>query len=165
MQMAEARAVIGDAVSAAIAADFARDRQAWGDFVLPTPAFAAGECAAGHDASRVPDVPRAQLTLDRDSDSPGGFLTWKVESGDPPYVFAQVPPHWLRDVVRPGYAVIDGHLVLQILERDSGGRPSQILTMVFDGGFDSSMHGWRAQGLALTRTVAWSADGTPSVGD
>lgn len=163
MQMAEARAVIGDAASAYIAAAFALDREQSGSFVLPPPEFAAGEFAPGHDASRVPDVPRAQLNLDRDCDSPGGFLTWKVESGAPPYVFAQVPPHWLRDVVRPGYAVIDGHLVLQILDRDSDGRPSAILTMVFDGTYDSSTHGWRAYGLATTRTVAWAADGTPSV--
>lgn len=72
-------------------------------------------------------------------------------------------PHWLRDTVRPGYAVIDGHLVLQILGRDSEGRPSEILTMVFGGRFDSSMHGWRAQGPATSRTVAWAAEGTSNV--
>jgi hypothetical protein len=35
--------------------------------------------------------------------------------------------------------------------------------MVFDGTYDSSMHGWRAYGLAVSRAVAWAADGTPRV--
>lgn len=161
--MAEARAVIGDAVSAAIAADFARDMRQRRGFVPRPPRFAAGEFAAGHDASRVPDVPRAQLRIDRDSENPGVIFTWKVESGDPPHVIARVPPHWLRDVVRPGYAVIAGRLVLQILARQADGRPLQILAMVAGGYYDASMHGWRAHGRAASCAVAWAADGTPSI--
>jgi hypothetical protein len=91
------------------------------------------------------------------------IFTWKVESGDPPHVFAQVPPHWLRDVVRPGYAVIDGRPVLQILARMPAGRPAQILTVVVGGYYDSQIHGWRAHGRALACNVAWASDGSPRV--
>lgn len=164
MTMAEARAAIGDAVSAAIAAEFTRDQQQWVGELPPPPAIVDGSCAAGHDASKVPAVPPAQLTVDHDSPSPGAVFTWKAESGAPPHVWAQVPPHWLRDVVRPGYAVIDRHLVLQILARQADGRPSQILAMVVGGYFDSSIHGWRAHGHAMPCAVAWAPDGTPSVG-
>jgi hypothetical protein len=162
MQMAEARAVIGDAVSAAIAESFARDLQERDDCAPSLPRFAGGEFAPGHDASRVPPVPRAQLRIDRDSSTPGVIFTWKVESGDPPYVIADVPPHWLRDVVRPGYAVIDRHMVLQVLSRDNEGRPSQVLAMVVGGHFDAAMHGWRADGAAVACDVEW-ADGTPAI--
>ena len=162
MTMAEARAAIGDAVSAAIAAEFARDQQQWLGDVPPPPAIAAGRSAAGHDASRVPAVPRAMLTVDHNSPSPGAVFTWKAESGGPPQVWAQMCPHWLRDVVRPGYAVIGGRLVLQVLARQADGRPSQVLAMAVGGYFDSSTHGWRAHGRAMTCAVAWAPDGTPS---
>jgi hypothetical protein len=139
MRMAEARAAIGDAVSAAIVADFEVDMTQRSGYVPGPPTLIAGECVTGHDASRVPDVPRAQLSVDRDSGDPGVIFTWKVESGDPPHVFAQVPPHWLRDVVRPGYAVIDGRPVLQILTRMLDGRPTRILSVAVGGYYDSSM--------------------------
>lgn len=163
MTMAEARAAIGDAVSAAIAEEFTRDQQQWLGDVPPPPVIVDGGAAAGHDASRVPAVPRTLLTVDHNSPSPGAVFTWKAESGVPPQVWAQVPPHWLRDVVRPGYAVIGRHLVLQILARQADGRPSQILAMVVGGYFDSSMHGWRAHGRPMTCTVTWAPDGNPSV--
>ncbi len=163
MTMAQARAAIGAAVSAAIAEEFTRDQEQWLGDLPPAPAFVDGGDATGQDPSSVPAVPPADLTVDHNSTSPGAVFTWKAESGAPPHVFAQVPPHWLRDVVRPGYAVIGGHLVLQILTRHADGRPSQILAMVVGGYFDSSMHGWRAHSRTMPCTVTWAPDGTPSV--
>jgi hypothetical protein len=163
MTMPEARVVIGDAVSAAIAEEFTRDQEQWLGELPPPPVFVDGPHAAGHDPARVPAVPRAELTVDHNSASPGAVFTWKAESGAPPHVFAQVPPHWVRDVVRPGYAVIGGQLVLQILDRHADGRPSQILAMVAGGYFDSSMHGWRAHGRAVPCAVTWAPDGAPVV--
>jgi hypothetical protein len=90
-------------------------------------------------------------------------FTWKVESGQPPCAMVRVPPHWLRDVVRSGHVVIDGHLVLQILGYDQRDRPAQILTMVVSGGYDPHNHGWRAHGAAVPRSVTWAADGRPHV--
>jgi hypothetical protein len=90
MRMAEARDAIGDAVSAEIVKEFTRELEQWlGIGHVPgPPALVAGDFLAGHDASRVPAVPRARLSVDRDSSSPGVMFTWKVESGDPPDVFA-----------------------------------------------------------------------------
>ena len=75
MTMAEARAAIGDAVSAAIAEEFTRDQQQWLGDVPPPPTIVDGSCAAGHDASKVPAVPRAQLAVDHNSPSPGAVST------------------------------------------------------------------------------------------
>jgi hypothetical protein len=165
MRMDEARALIGATISAAIVRDFMREHrehQRVGDVPCP-PTMRMGEHAAGHDASRVPAVPLTQLRIDRDSADPGVVFTWKVESGQPPYAMVRVPPHWLRDVVRPGYAVIDAHPVLQILAYDRQGRPAQILTVVVGGGYDPHNHGWRAHGAAVRRGVTWAADGHPHI--
>jgi hypothetical protein len=58
MKMTEARAAIGDAVSAAITDEFTRDQQQWLGDVPPPLAMVAGRHAAGHDASKVPAAPR-----------------------------------------------------------------------------------------------------------
>ena len=147
MRMDEARALIGAAISAAIVRDFMRahHRHERTGYVPGPPSIRTGDHAAGHDASQVPAVPPTQLHIDRDSADPGVIFTWKVESGQPPYTIVRVSPHWLRDVVRPGYAVIDGHPVLQILARDQQSRPVQILTVVVGGEYDPYNHGWRAQ--------------------
>ena len=161
MRMDEARTAIATTVAAAITDVFTRAHQAQPvGYTLRAPAVRVGTHAAGHDASAVPEVPPAQVRIDRDSDSPGVVFTWKVESGEPPYLILRVPPHWLRDVVRPGHAVLDGHPVLAILDRDSAGRPLQVLAVAVGGSYDTVMHGWRAHGAALPRTVTWDADGS-----
>jgi hypothetical protein len=65
--------------------------------------------------------------------------------------------------VPPGYAVIDGHPVLQILARTPDGRPTQILTVVVGGYYDCQIHGWRAHGRAVACNVTWASDGSPRV--
>lgn len=163
--MAEAREAIGLAIAAAIARDFTlahREQDQLGYLPGP-PTVRTGVNRAGHDASRVPTLPTAQLRIDRDHAEPGVTFTWKVESGDVPYVMLRVQPHWLREVIRPGYAVLDGHPVLQILTRDPAGRPGQIVAVVVGGAFDPHNHGWRAYGTTAPRAVTWSPDGTPYV--
>lgn len=91
------------------------------------------------------------------------LFTWKVESGDPPWLIIDVPPHWLRDVIRPGYAVLGGRPVLAILEYNADGRPSQVAAVSVGGHYDASMHGWRAFGHAGLYAVTWASDGTPSL--
>jgi hypothetical protein len=127
------------------------------------PGFCAGENAAGHDASQVPAVSPAELRIDRDSSDPGVVFTWKVESGHPPYAILRVPPHWPRDLVRPGVAVLAGYPVVSILDRDPAGRPARILAMVVGGRYDAHTHGWRADGRTFEKTVTWTADGMPVV--
>lgn len=73
-----------------------------------------------------------------------------------------VAPRWLQDVARPGYAVVDGYPVVQILDWDAQGRPIEILALVVSGTFDTVNHGWRAWGDAQPLDVTWEA-GTPKV--
>jgi hypothetical protein len=160
MRMDEARAVIASTVAAAITETFTRAHDAHSGYRLPAPSFRVGTHAVGHDPTTVPPVPPVQIRLDRDSASPGVAFTWKVESGEPPYLILRVPPHWLRDVVRPGHVVLDGHPVLAILDRDASGRPAQVLAVAVGGGYDTMMHGWRAAGTALCRAVTWDSEET-----
>jgi len=41
--------------------------------------------------------------------------------------------------------ILDGFPVLDVLDRDSHGRPTSIRAAVIHGNFDNTMHGWRAQ--------------------
>jgi hypothetical protein len=161
--MTEARTAIGAAISAAVVRRFeeAHRAQQRVGYVPRQPRWCVGEFAAGHDASRVPTVGPTELRIHRDSPEPDVVFTWKVESGYPPYAILHVPPHWLRDVVRPGIAVLAGYPILQILDREPTGRPARILAMVVAGGYDAQMHGWRAGGRTAEKTVTWAPDGTP----
>jgi hypothetical protein len=163
MRIPEARAVIRDAVTARIVAGFEydlRDRQ--GQY----PSGELGSAASrnpGHDATRVPPVQAARLKIDYDSDRPDVIFTWKAEAGGAPDVRLRVPTGWQRDVAYRGHAVLGGYPVLQVLERDADGQPSEISVAVIIAHFDPRMHGWRAWGQAGTRDVTWAADGTHRV--
>jgi hypothetical protein len=163
--MDEARSLISTAISTAITRTFQRDHAQFEelDYVPGPPAQRVGDDAAGHDASRVPPVPATMLRICRDSEDPDVAFTWKVESGQPPYAIIHVAPSWLREVARPGYAVLDGYPVLQILRRDQEGRPTLVLAMAVGGSYDAAIHGWRAHGLPVQKTVAWTTDGTPQL--
>ena len=161
VRMSEARAAIERCITQSIGEAFGRDHASRsGRFVFPAPRVCMGSWAPGHDAGRVPVVPAARLQLRRDSDSPGVVFTWKVESGELPYPILLVPRRWLAEVVRPGHAVLDGHPVLQVLDRDPDRRPARVLVAVFGGYYDSAMHGWRAHGAARARAVVWAGDGS-----
>lgn len=162
MRMDEARAAIATAVAESITHAFTQAHAAQpAGYTPPAPAVRVGTYAPGHDATRVPPVPPARLRLDRDSTVPGVTFTWKVESGEAPYLILRLPPHWMRDVVWPGHAVLDGHPVLAILARHPDNRPAQVLAVTIDGKYDASIHGWRASGTAHHRTVTWEPDGAP----
>jgi hypothetical protein len=163
MRIPEARAAISDAVTARIVAGFEHDlRQRQGR--NPSRELdSAADRNPGHDATRVPPVPAARLTIDYDSDRPEVLFTWKAEAGGAPDVLLRVPTGWQRDVAHRGHAVLGGYPVLQVLERDADGRPSEISVAVIIAHFDPRLHGWRAWGQAGTRDVTWAADGTPRV--
>lgn len=154
--------MISEAVTSAVTANFeyAEGRYRDTGFVPGPPAFGLGPVRAGHGASRAPAVPEPLLDIDYDSATPGVIFTWKAEYDDPPYVILRVPPHWRRDVVNCGWVVLDGYPVLQVTGHDSDGRPSEVLAVAVTGHYDASMHGWRADGIAVTRDVAWASDGT-----
>lgn len=167
MRIPEARAAIRDAVTARIGAGFKYDlrkRQArWRRYPALEPASAPGR-NPGCDATRVPPVPAARLTIDYDSDHPEVLFTWKARAGGAPDVRLAVPTGWQRDVARRGYAVLGGYPVLQVFERDADGQPSEISVAVIVAYFDSQTEGcWRAYGQAGTRDVTWADDGTHRV--
>ncbi len=108
-------------------------------------------------------LPAVQVRIDRDSSAPGVVFTWKVESGEAPYIILRVPPNWLRDVVRPGHVVLDGQPVMEVLDRDPDGRPARVLAVAIGGGYDSSLHGWRAHGAASLVTATWDPGGQPHI--
>lgn len=56
--------------------------------------------------------------------------------------------------------MLGGHPVLEILGRDDEGRPVRVLVVLIMGNYDGRMHGWRAAGFAVTRSVEWDPDGT-----
>jgi hypothetical protein len=163
MRIPEARVAIREAVTARIVAGFEydlRERQE------RHPSRGLGSAVGrnpGHDATRVPAVPAARLEIDYDSDRPDVFFTWKAEDGGAPDVRLGVPTGWQREVAHRGHAVLGGYTVLQVLERDTDGQPSEISVAVIIAHFDPRMHGWRAWGQAGTRDVTWAADGTHRV--
>jgi hypothetical protein len=164
MRMEQARTAIAAAITQAVTRAFRASHQAYqGRYTPVGPALRTGSHAAGHDAAQVPPVPPAQLRIDRDSASPGVVFTWKVESGQPPHAILRVAPQWLREVVRPGHAVLDGHPVLQVLDRQADGLPTEVLAVAVAGHFDSAIHGWRAHGAAVAKQVSWQPDGTARV--
>jgi hypothetical protein len=77
MKMAEARAAIGDAISTAIKASFERDLQRFREtgYTPRRPAAMHGGYAPGHDAARVPHVPRTELRINRDAGRPSVIFT------------------------------------------------------------------------------------------
>lgn len=163
MRIPEARAAIRDAVTARIVAGFQYDLRKRQEQYPPGDLGSAVDRNPGHDATRVPPVPAARLKIGYDSDCPDVLFTWKAEDGGAPDVLLRVPTGWQRDVARRGHAVLGGYPVLQVLERDADGQPSEISVAVIIAHFDSRMHGWRAWGQAGTRDVTWAADGTHRV--
>ena len=163
MRIPEARAAIRDAVTARIVAGFEYDLRERQEQYLPGKRSPAAARNPGHDPARVPPVQAARLTIDYDSDRPDVVFTWKAEDGGAPDVQLRVPAGWQRDVARRGHAVLGGYPVLQVLERDADGQPSEISVAVIIAHFDYGMHGWRAWGQAGTRDVTWAADGTHRV--
>lgn len=123
------------------------------------PRFRAGADPAGHDPTRVPDVPTAEVEIARRADGDARIrFTYKVEAGYPPNPVLHVRRNWLSAVAAPGYLLLAGQAVLDVCDRDPGGRPETIRTAVVDGFFDPSQHGWRAQAHTYDAHVHWHHD-------
>lgn len=165
MRIAEARAVLGTAFTSQIEEVFARaaarpgtDRVAAVMARRGLPRFRAGDHPAGHDASRVPEVPTAEVEIRRGAEHARILFSYKVEYGYPPDVVLHVRRDWLSAVARPGHVLLDGQVVLDVCDRDLAGRPATIRTAVVGGFFDSSMHGWRADAHTYYAHVHWHSD-------
>jgi len=61
-------------------------------------------------------------------------------------------------VVRPGFAVLDGFPVLEILATspEERGRPIRVKAVSLYAYFDCHIHGWRAGSRDVTCAVDWS---------
>lgn len=161
VRVADARRQIGEHVSAVIVNAFTRqvereqNRARHRGQPIPT--------NPGHDPSRVPPVP-VTVVANRPSHSgeASSIFTWKAEFGEAPYLIYQVPPRWLTHVVRPGFALLGGYPVLDILETTQDGVPSLVKAVELSGYFDYGMHGWRAWGTDIECAVSWES-GDPVV--
>lgn len=159
MRIAEARFAIAEAVSRTVEAGFTADhaRLAYGSRRVAR-SFGTGSSAVGRDASQVPEVP--PTIVEKHLVEPGervlASFSYKVEYGHPPRFTMYVPKDWARRVARPGWAVIAGRPVLDILESDQKLRPVRVRTTVIWAHFDGSMHGWRAYADNVTCRVDWA---------
>jgi hypothetical protein len=118
VKVGEAREWIGEAVVGAVRAGFAREYEAmrYAEHPAPEPAFKAGRDRAGHDSSRVPQVPKAEVESTITDGTPGMSFTHEVEYGHPPIIQLPVRRTWAGQVAAPGWAVVDGRAVLDVLD-------------------------------------------------
>jgi hypothetical protein len=160
MRIAEARSAIAEAVSRTVERGFAADHSQleYASRRVGRPSFCAGDNAAGHDASKVPEVPAAivETCLVQPGERVLASFSYKVEYGDQPRFTMYVPKDWARRIAHPGWAVLGGRPVLDILESDQQQRPVRVRTTVIWANFDQSMHGWRAHADNVTCRVDWS---------
>ncbi|QFQ96061.1 hypothetical protein F9278_07515 [Streptomyces phaeolivaceus] len=162
MQVKEARELIGQVVTARIECGFARLHQEheFARHPRPVPAFRPGDHAPGHDSSRVPAVPLAEVATTVTDDQPKVFLSFRMEYGGRPYRDMCVRRSWLHQVVRPGWAVMDDRVVVDVLEwatGPTGRRPSKVASCWIWTDFDEGPHGWRAWGDMREYDVDWRA--------
>ncbi|MFC5148993.1 hypothetical protein [Streptomyces aureoversilis] len=161
-----ARDAIAKAVTTAVRRSFAEDHEDFGfaHDPLPAPAFRAGSQVAGHDSSRVPVVPEAEVAIRQTDDGPGLFFSYKAEYGQPPLWQMSVRHHWQSEVADAGWAVLDGRPVVDVLEWDETAvprRPARVLTAKIWGEYDPSFHGWRSWADTITCRVDWTDTGHP----
>lgn len=166
VRIAEARTVLSTAFTTQIQQVFTRAHASdTADGVAAAlarsglPRFRAGDDPAGHDPTRVPRVPAAEVEIQRRADDDARiWFSYKVEYGWPPNPVLHVRRNWLSVVARPGHVLLDGWVVLDVVERDPGGRPATIRTAVVGGFYDGSMHGWRAHAETYDARVHWHHD-------
>ncbi|WP_406737143.1 hypothetical protein OG365_00160 [Streptomyces sp. NBC_00853] len=166
--MGQARELIGRVVTDAVRSGFAAwfNDMGYAEHPDPPPAFRAGRERAGHDASRVPEVPAARVESTVTDGEPGIVFSFKVEYGDEPLVQLSVPRTWARQVAGAGWAVVDGRPVVDVLEWDDSvtpARPVRVRTALIWADYDARMHGWRAHADTRTCRVAWTGEGTASL--
>jgi hypothetical protein len=164
MRMDEARAALSEAFTTQILQAFETSRRRGSAATYSRlRRFSQPGLHVGHNADLVPEVPAAVVHIRRDAEEPGVTFTWKVETGQAPHPMLRVTRGWLREVVRPGHVVLDGFPVLDVIERDDGGRPVVVTVAAVAGYFDSAMHGWRSHAEALQADVDWTDEATPAV--
>ncbi|MFJ1708520.1 hypothetical protein [Kitasatospora sp. NPDC088346] len=168
MRVGEARELIGEAVVRAVREGFAREHEEMGyaERPAPAPAFTAGRHRAGHDSSTVPRVPPARVESCITDHTPGLWFSFKVEYGHPPHVQLSVRRTWARQVAAPGWAVVAGCPVLDVLEWDESTtprRPARVRAALVLADYDRGMHGWRAHADVRDLRVTWSPQGAASL--
>ncbi len=121
------------------------------------------QCHPAHDPTKAPRVPKA--LVDTRQVPPGNrtsvIFTWKVETDEPPYFIADVPTYWPRRIVAPGWAMVAGRPVIDVLEWDELRRPLRIKTVKLWSHFDPTIHGWRSWADNVEADVDWSSPDQP----
>lgn len=103
-----------------------------------------------------PQVPTAVVQTRPAATEPGTIFTWKVERDEPPVFIMRVASTWTRQVAHQGYALLDGHPVVDVGDWDDQGRPLTVRAVILCGTFDPTIHGG-GRGRTMS-TVEW--DGT-----
>lgn len=166
MKTAEARDVIAEWVTAQVRDGFEHwaskspTARAARRYARPAPSNPA------HDPTQVPPVPKA--VVDTRQVPPGSrtsvIFTWKVEFGGPPYFIANIPTYWPRRIVAPGWALVGGRPVIDVLGWDELRRPTRIKTLSLWSHFDSTIHGWRSSARNVEADVDWTDPDRPVLG-
>ncbi|MDW8803678.1 hypothetical protein P1P68_02360 [Streptomyces scabiei] len=170
VKVAQARQVIGEAVSARVQELFEaeaehqrarsrRHRELYVSAGLHEPT--RSRLHPAYVPERAPEVPTSVVRTRPAATEPGTIFTWKVERDEPPYFIMLVASTWTRQVAHQGYALIDGRPVVHVREWDEQGRPLEIRTVDLCGLFDPTIHGWRAWAHNADRRVDWSQPETP----
>lgn len=75
---------------------------------------------AGWDQRSCPRVAPTVVEIVRDDPAQGPYVvgSYKVEYGSSPHAVLHVRRGWLREIATVGHAVLDGHPVLEVTERD-----------------------------------------------
>lgn len=161
VRVSEARVAIAELITAQILEGFRRDRDELAEH--DEPGRRARSTAAAHDPSRVPAVPTATVVTRQvgPGQSTGVVFTWKVEYGDAPYFVMDVATTWPRRIAAPGWAVLAGRPVVDVLDWDQQRRPVRIKSCRLESFFDASLHGWRSWAVNAEFTVDWSDPDRP----
>ncbi|MET7489383.1 hypothetical protein [Streptomyces sp. NPDC005538] len=161
MRVAQARQAIGEAVSAQVRALF--EAEAARHCERAVGRLANSRQHPAYVPERAPQVPAAVVQTRPAVTEPGTIFTWKVERDGPPVFIMRVASGWTRRVAHRGYALLDGHPVVDVSDWDEQGRPLKVRTVALRGMFDPTIHGWRAWADNVDRRVEWDDTGTPEL--
>ncbi|WP_055531621.1 hypothetical protein [Streptomyces graminilatus] len=161
MRVAQARQAIAEAVSAQVRELFEAEaaRRCERDGSRP----AGSRRHPAYVPEHAPQVPDAVVQTRPAVAEPGTIFTWKGESDRPPVFIMRVTSTWARRVAHQGYALLDGHPVVDVSDWDEQGRPLKVRTVALRGMFDPMIHGWRAWADNVDRRVEWDRTGTPEL--
>lgn len=165
MRTSEARDAIAAWVTEQISAGFRCDIEELNDGSTERRRRQPGLHPA-YDSSRAPEVPPTVVQTQQvpAGERAGVVFTWKVESDSPPYFMVDIPTYWPRRIAAPGWALIAGRPVIDVLAWDSLQRPARVQSVRLHSYFDASIHGWRSWAENVEYSIDWKDPERPVLG-